>query len=173
MKSFQNPLSYPNHHNFAVAVMHFQKDFNVANIIRTANTAAVKELIIVGRKRWVKSPSTGAQYFTKIHHFSTIDKFLEFVKFNNYNIVSVEINRDSENIFLCEYPSNTLLVIGGEGQGVPEKILENSKKILSIPQYGQIECLNAATAAGVAIYDWIRKNANLDPCVINGSNYKR
>ena len=51
-----------------------------------------------------------------------------------------------------------MLVIGNEGTGVPQKILENSVERVYIPQYGDVECLNAAVAGSIVIYDWIKKN---------------
>jgi tRNA G18 (ribose-2'-O)-methylase SpoU len=51
-----------------------------------------------------------------------------------------------------------MLVIGNEGTGISKKILDNSISRIYIPQYGGVECLNAAVAGSIAIYDWIRKN---------------
>ena len=88
----------------------------------------------------------------------TSDEFIDYCRGNNYNIVSVEIGEDSNNIFGYKYPENTMLVIGNEGTGVPKRILDNSFSRVYIPQYGGVECLNAAVAGSIAIYDWIRKN---------------
>ena len=49
-------------------------------------------------------------------------------------------------------------VIGNEGIGVPQKILENSVGKIYIPQYGDVECLNTAVEGSIAVYEWVRKN---------------
>lgn len=160
-------------HELAVAVLNFEKEINVGNVVRTANAAAVREVVIVGRKDWNKSSATGAHVRTQIRHVVTLDEFLAYIASRGYSIVSVEIDKRAENIFSCQYPQKPILVIGNEGRGIPDKILEKSNKIVRIPQFGDVECLNAATSAAIAIYDWIRKNADdRTSCDIEGSRYK-
>lgn len=145
-----NPLS--------VAIMNLSNEVNIGGLIRTANSAALKEVIIIGRNRWNKGAATGAQFNTKVVKIRTSDEFIEHCQKNKYNIVSVEIGNDSKNIFDFEYPKNTVLVIGNGGKGIPENIIKNSFDCVYIPQFGDVECLNAAIAGSIAIYDWIRKN---------------
>lgn len=144
--------------NLAIAVMNFENETNVGGLVRTASAAALKEVVIVGRKKWNKGAATGAHSKIRVIKMRTSEEFIDYCKSNNYNIVSVEIGGDSNNIFEYEYPKNTMLVIGNEGTGVPKKILDNSVSRVYIPQYGGVECLNAAIAGNIAIYDWIRKN---------------
>lgn len=144
--------------NLAIAIMNFENETNVGGLVRTANAAALKEVVIVGRKKWNKGAATGAHSKIKIVKMRTSEEFVDYCRKNNYNIVSVEIGEDSNNIFEYEYPKDTILVIGNEGTGVPKKILDSSFSRVYIPQYGRVECLNAAVAGSIAIYDWIRKN---------------
>ncbi|MBU4069476.1 MAG: hypothetical protein KJ646_00670 [Nanoarchaeota archaeon] len=148
--------------NLAIAVMNLSNEANIGGLIRTANAADIKEVIIVGRKKWNKGAATGAHSRIRIVKMRTSDEFVEYCRENNYNIVSVEIGEDSCNIFEYKYPKNTMLVVGNEGTGVPSKILNNSASRVYIPQYGGIECLNVAVAGSIAIYDWIRKNKQGD-----------
>lgn len=144
--------------NLAVAVMNFENETNVGGLVRTANAAALKEVVIVGRKKWNKGAATGAHSRIKVVKIRTSDEFIDYCRKDHYNIVSVEIGEDSNNIFEYGHPKNTMFVIGNEGIGVPKKILDNSYSRVYIPQYGRVECLNAAIAGSIAIYDWIRKN---------------
>ncbi|MBS3086883.1 hypothetical protein J4422_04240 [Candidatus Pacearchaeota archaeon] len=148
--------------DLSVAIMNFNNESNVGGLIRTANAAGLKEVVIVGRKKWNIGAATGAQSLTKIVRMPTTEEFLYYCKDGGYNLVSVEIGEDSSNIFYYSYPENPILVIGNEGTGVPLRILEASKGIVYIPQFGEVECLNAATSGSIAIYDWIRKNNALE-----------
>jgi len=148
--------------NLAIAVMNLENETNVGGLIRTANAAALKEVVIVGRKKWNKGAATGAHSNIKVVRIRTSDEFVDYCKQNNYNIISVEIGKNSKNIFDYEYPENPMLIIGNEGTGVPKKILDNSVAEVYIPQYGHVECLNAAVSGSIAIYDWIRKNCKLE-----------
>ncbi len=144
--------------NLAIAVMNLANETNVGSLIRTANAANIKEVIIVGRKKWNKGAATGAHSKIKVVKMRTSDEFVEYCKEHDYNIVSIEMGNDSKSIFNYQYPSNPMLVIGNEGTGVPQKILENSIDRVYIPQYGGVECLNAAVTGSIAVYDWVRKN---------------
>jgi len=144
--------------DLAVAVMNFMNGSNVGGLIRTAGAADIKEVIVVGRKKWNTGAATGAQSKIKVVRLSTSEEFLDYCRDGRYNVVSVEIGSDSHVIFDYIYPQNTMLVIGNEGTGVPKKILDASFSKVYIPQYGGVECLNAATAGSIAIYDWVRKN---------------
>lgn len=144
--------------NLAIAMMNLSNETNVGSLIRTASAANIKEVVIVGRKKWNKGASTGAHSKIKIVKVRTSDEFVEYCREHNYKIVSIEIGLGSRNIFDYRYPDNPMLVVGNEGIGIPQKILENSADIVYIPQYGGVECLNAAVAGSIAIYDWVRKN---------------
>lgn len=67
---------------------------------------------------------TGAHSKIKIVKMRTSDEFVDYCKEHNYNIISVEIGNDSQNIFDYNYPDNPILVIGNESTGVPQKILK-------------------------------------------------
>ncbi len=125
--------------NFAIAVMNLANETNVGSLIRTANAANIKEVVIVGRKKWNKGAATGAHSNIKVVKMRTSDEFVEYCKEHDYNIVSIEIGPDSKNIFDYKYPSNPMLVIGNEGTGVPQKILENSIDRIYILQYGSVD----------------------------------
>ena len=153
--------------DLAIAIMNFGNEINVGGLIRTANAAGLREVVIVGRKKWNKGAATGAHSLTKIVKMRTTDEFLGCCTERGYNLVSVEIGGDSYNIFDYCYPENPILVIGNEGAGIPQRILNESNGIVYIPQFGGVECLNAAAAGSIAIYDWIRKNNVLEELATN------
>jgi tRNA G18 (ribose-2'-O)-methylase SpoU len=45
------------------------------------------------------------------------------------------------------------LIIGNEGLGIPEEIMED-QLVLKIEQYGVLRSLNAAVAASIAMYQF-------------------
>lgn len=58
-----------------------------------------------------------------------------------------------------EYSEPALLVFGNEGNGISPKVLEYCKHRVSIPMYGDIESLNVAIAAALAMYKLAEKGA--------------
>ena len=49
-------------------------------------------------------------------------------------------------------PSNTLLVIGNESQGIPQEYLSQCDTLITLPMPGGTESLNAAVAGSIATY---------------------
>ena len=114
--------------------MNLANETNVGSLNRTANAANIKEVVIVGRKKWNNGAATGAHSKIKVVNMRTSDEFIEYCREHDYNIISIEIGNDSKNIFSYQYPSNPMLVIRNEGTGVPQKILENSLDRIYLPQ---------------------------------------
>jgi tRNA (cytidine/uridine-2'-O-)-methyltransferase len=56
------------------------------------------------------------------------------------------------------YTPNSVLVFGNESDGLPERIREkHPERIYRIPMSGAVRSLNLATAAGIVLYEAIRK----------------
>lgn len=68
-------------------------------------------------------------------------------------IVSLEITKDSKNLFSIKFNKSLALVFGHELSGVNKEILKLSDKIIHIPMLGQKESLNVSTSAGIAVYE--------------------
>ncbi len=143
----------------AIAAMNFDKEINIGGLIRTANAAGVKEVVIVGRKDWSRAAATKGHGMTLVRNTPTIEEFLEYSATQDYSLVSLENTSTATKIFEYTYPKNPLIIFGNEGRGIPSKILDRSAGIIYIPQFGEVSCLNVVAAGSIAIYDWIRKNA--------------
>ncbi len=57
----------------------------------------------------------------------------------------------------ARFPATVLLLIGTEGQGLGDDLLEAATLTLSIPMSPAVESLNLATAAAVACYEFGRQ----------------
>jgi 23S rRNA (guanosine2251-2'-O)-methyltransferase len=49
------------------------------------------------------------------------------------------------------------LVIGNEGKGIGTLTAKKCDQIISLPMFGKINSLNASVAAGVLMYEVVRK----------------
>ena len=54
--------------------------------------------------------------------------------------------------------SSFILVIGGEAFGPSKEVLELADEVLSIPMQRGVESLNAGVAAGILMYELMRKS---------------
>jgi TrmH family RNA methyltransferase len=57
----------------------------------------------------------------------------------------------------CDLGSDVALVIGNEGRGVSDELMEMADERVNIPMRGGIESLNAAVSAAILMYEAVRK----------------
>ena len=65
------------------------------------------------------------------------------------------------DLWSAEFRDGDVLIFGSETSGVPESILRaNPDRVVRIPQVEGERCLNLSTAAGIALYEAIRRTLN-------------
>jgi len=148
----------------SVAMYNNVRDFNLASVIRNASAFSLKEINIIGWKKYDKRGAVGAYNYVKINHFVDFKAFSKYV--GPHNIVSLELPEHYPNVpdetfvELNEFTwrSGYCLLIGEEGAGIPEEDLRNSFHKVKITIPGSMRSLNAATAAGIAMYSMSSAN---------------
>jgi 23S rRNA (guanosine2251-2'-O)-methyltransferase len=53
------------------------------------------------------------------------------------------------------------LVVGAEGTGISRIVMEEADFLVSVPMRGKLSSLNVSVAAGVIIYEILRRRAGL------------
>jgi TrmH family RNA methyltransferase len=56
---------------------------------------------------------------------------------------------NGENVFSTKFPDEAFLLIGNEGKGISDNLLQLPHIPISIPRFGHAESLNAAVATGI------------------------
>jgi len=67
------------------------------------------------------------------------------------------VARGGTQLYDVDLTRPTLAMVGGEGTGLPQDLVSAADGALSIPMLGAAESLNAATAAGLVIYEAFRQ----------------
>lgn len=70
----------------------------------------------------------------------------------------IALDMDGPSLADFNWPQSPLILIGEEGAGVPENLKCTRIKI---PMRKEVESLNAAVSAGIALYDWAIKSGTL------------
>lgn len=68
------------------------------------------------------------------------------------NLNSAVLDFGGEDLTTAEINTPVLIVTGSEAHGVRDSVLNNSKRVLTLPMTNGIESLNAAVATAVAMY---------------------
>lgn len=69
--------------------------------------------------------------------------------------------RQGERYDRFAYTPQDTLVLGPETRGLPEEVLAAHPLCVRLPIWGQVRSLNLSTAAGILLYEALRKNGGL------------
>ncbi|MEH6857153.1 RNA methyltransferase, partial [Priestia megaterium] len=128
---------------------------NLGTIIRTADAAGVEAIIVGEGSVDVYNPKVVRSTQGAIFHLPIVKgDLLEMISLLKEREIAVYgTSLQNGKVYTCVKPSNEFaLVVGNEGNGVSEKVLEQTDQNLYIPIYGKSESLNVAIASGILLY---------------------
>lgn len=146
--------------NIIIILDHLEDPHNFGAIIRTAEAAGIKSIIIpkdrsVEITESVMRSSSGALNHVKVSRVNNLVNTIDFFKDNGYFIYGAEA--DGKPYKSVDYSSKVVLVIGSEGNGLSRLVRSECDEIISLPMNGKVNSLNASVAAGILIYDLISR----------------
>lgn len=147
---------------FVLVLHNIRSRFNVGAIFRLADGADIDKIYLCGITPAPPHPriakvALGAQNYIPFEKVSRTTQILQKLKKEKFQIVALEQSKRSLPYFKFKPKKTLALILGSEVKGLPPKILRQADKILEIPMYGKKESLNVAVAAGVVIFEIIKK----------------
>ena len=139
---------------------HLEDPHNLGAIIRTVEASGVNGIIIpknrtVSVNETVMKTSVGSLFNVNICQVTNLNQTIKTLKKKGFWIIGTDM--DGENYQSVKYPDKSVLIIGSEGFGISRLVRESCDYIVKIPMNGKINSLNASVAAGIMIYELIRK----------------
>jgi len=141
---------------------------NVGSIFRTAEGFGVDKIILTGYTPYpihsddarlphlavkidkqINKTALGA---TAIVPFEYYDNLLTWVNGNTLPLVALEQAPGSYNLADYTPPSEFVLVLGEEVEGIPEELMKHCESIVEIPMMGKKESFNVSVATGIALF---------------------
>ena len=146
--------------DYILALDGIQDQGNLGTIIRTADSANIKQILVSKDTVDSYSPKVvrstmGAIYRVKIIECENLAKTLKSLQTTGFEIVTTDLHTD-KSIYDMNY-NKKIVVIGNEANGVTQEIRELSNYRVKIPMLGKTESLNAAVATGIMIYEYVRQ----------------
>lgn len=147
--------------NFFLLLDNIEDPHNLGSIIRVAECLGVDGVIIPNKhsatvNSTVLKISAGAANFVKISMVSNINDVIRKLKDDFYMVCCADM--DGQVVYDTKLAKQDIaLVIGSEGFGVKALTKKLCDKVLSIPQYGKINSLNASVACGILCYEISRQ----------------
>jgi 23S rRNA (guanosine2251-2'-O)-methyltransferase len=136
---------------------------NLGAIARVAEQAGAVGLVIRDRRAAGPSPAAekaaaGALSWLPIAQVTNISRALEAL--SGAGLWSIGLAGEGETTVWDQplFDERVALVIGEEGSGLSRLVAERVDALVSIPMGGQLDSLNASTAAAVAAFEWRRRH---------------
>ncbi len=140
---------------YAVFLDRVQDPQNVGNIVRSAYLLGATGVVVSEHKTAPLSEamvraSVGAAFYLPIAKVTNPIAFLtRFQKAGGY-VVAIETGGQMITEFTLPFP--VFLVLGSEDLGVRRSILKHADGVVTIPIQGQVNSLNVASAAAIALF---------------------
>jgi 23S rRNA (guanosine2251-2'-O)-methyltransferase len=134
---------------------------NLGALIRTALCVGMDGVIIPKDRSaqpipTVSKTSAGALEHIALSRVTNMVGTIKMLKKNGLWIAGMD-KISAESIFTCDMKGFDAIVIGGEGKGIRPLVKKHCDILLSIPQTGPLDSLNASTAGAVVMYEIFRQ----------------
>ena len=133
---------------------------NLGAMIRTAEACGVHGIIIPKRRSaslnaTVAKAASGALEYMKVARVTNLATVIEDLKQKGIWVIGADMDGEDYTEAAFDFPC--ALVIGNEGRGIGALIAKKCDKMVRLPMCGKINSLNASVAAGILMYEVVRK----------------
>ena len=138
--------------------------YNAGSVFRTADAFLIESIFITGYTatpphKEITKTALGAQDSVDWKYFKTTRQAIEFLKNEGYTVFAVE--QVSESIMLQhlnEVSAEKLaFIFGNEVSGVEQETISLCDGCVEIPQFGMKHSLNISVAAGIVLWEAVKK----------------
>jgi tRNA G18 (ribose-2'-O)-methylase SpoU len=164
LKRFNRSVKHDLKSDKEIIIVLFSVDYqaNLGMIFRICDAVGAKKLYLTGGMREI-----GGNIFNKVSRHKEdvvnwereedIFKVVSGLKDEGFDVVGVEITDKSQRFDEYQWKKKTALVLGNEGHGVPDKVLNICHSAVYIPMVGGGGSLNVGVAAAIASYSVLLK----------------
>ena len=134
---------------------------NLGALVRTAVCVGISGVIVPKDRSAQPTPtvsktSAGALEHVRLSRVTNLVNVMKLLKDSGLWIAGIDRSA-GESIFTCDMKPFNVFVIGGEGKGIRPLVKQHCDKLLSIPQTGLVDSLNASVAGAVVMYEAFRQ----------------
>ena len=146
---------------FIVLLDGVEDPHNLGAIIRVAECAGVHGIVIpkhrsVSVNDTVVKVSSGAAQYMRVAKVTNINDAIKYLQARGVWVFAADM--DGSDIYSANLSGAIAFVVGGEGSGVSRLTRELCDGIVALPMRGKVNSLNASVAAGIVIYEKLRRS---------------
>ncbi len=151
--------------NPVIAVLeNIRSAYNVGSVFRTADAFLLEAIYITGYTctpphKEIKKTALGAEDTVNWKHFPNAAAAISDLRANGYKVYAVEQAVHSQQLQLLDFKAEEKIAVifGNEVTGVTDTTMALCDGCIEIPQMGMKHSLNIATAAGVVLWELVKR----------------
>lgn len=141
---------------------HLEDPQNVGSLLRTAEAAGVKGVILAEDRACGVTPaavraSAGASEHLRVVRTVNIVQAMERLKRENVWLTGLDMDRNAKAYTEVDFRGKCGIVVGSEGSGISRLARERCDFMAYLPMHGAVESLNAGVAGGVVLFEALRQ----------------
>lgn len=135
---------------------------NIGTMLRTADAAGVGGIILLKGTADIYAPKTVRSSMGSLFHVPVLSgvaeqEFIDNAKKAGYQLLVTALD-GADNLYQADLKGRLAFVMGNEAGGVSASLLKQADKRVFIPMRGKAESLNVAMAAGIVMFEAMRRN---------------
>lgn len=132
---------------------------NIGTIIRTADAAAYDAVIVGKGSADIYNDKIIRSTQGSIWHIPIIEmdltEAMSHLQQANIPVYATSLDRNAKSYKEIEQTAGVAIIVGNEGNGVSDELIQLADQTIYIPMPGHSESLNVAIAAGILIFNFI------------------
>lgn len=138
-----------------------QDPHNLGACLRVADAAGVSAVVApkdraVGLNATAAKVASGAAETVPYFPVTNLARTLRELKERNIWIVGTD-EEAKDDLFTADFPEAVAWVLGAEGEGMRRLTREHCDFLVRIPMQGVVESLNVSVAAGIVLFESVRR----------------
>lgn len=135
---------------------------NIGTMLRTADAAGVGGIVLLKGTADIYAPKTVRASMGSLFHVPILSgvaeqEFIDNAKKAGYQLLVTALD-GADNLYQADLKGGLAFVMGNEAGGVSTTLLQQADKRVFIPMRGKAESLNVAMAAGIVMFEAMRRN---------------
>jgi TrmH family RNA methyltransferase len=150
-------LAPPEDPQFVLMVENIQDPGNLGSLLRNAAASGVDVVYLSSgcTEAWSPRALRGGQ---GAHFVLPIVEQVDLVEqVRLFPGKALATTMDGDSLFKEDLSGRVAFIIGNEGAGISQSLLDHATKRITIPMSGKVESLNAAAAAAVCLFERVRQ----------------
>ena len=144
-----------------VAMHRVHNPGNLGTVVRTADAVGAAGVVLVGDTADPYAPaavkaSMGSLFAVPVAQAPSLEAFSDWASGAGVTVVATS-GYAADAHWDVEYPTPVAVLLGNEGDGLPQAAVDAADRVVRIPMTGTAESLNLSVAAAVLLYEVRRR----------------